>query len=225
MLFTHALVPSAFRLQVSAMIQESPSKFFLTASGILKPRHAAHRSKTPTAGVLMRPLDKKPGRLSRSGSGTYAWNWAMCLSRRRCARPSLLPPSKRPQPSRRLYRAMTSLRSPCPGKPIGSRGRTSLSNPTGRCPVRRARRYAQPSNAAKSMAAYACSTAPGSSIVAAAFCASSVSGTGKQLRSRVGSVYCCIRSRLALHLCSGGIGAAERIGVPVCSSCDPNASR
>jgi len=55
MLFTHALVPSAFRLQVSAMIQESPSKFFLTASGILKPRHAAHRSKIPTAGVLMRP--------------------------------------------------------------------------------------------------------------------------------------------------------------------------
>ena len=53
----------------------------------------------------------------------------------------------------------------------------------------------------KSMAVCACSTAPGSSIVAAAFCASSVSGTGKQLRSRVGSVYCCIRSRLALHLC------------------------
>ncbi len=37
------------------MIQESPSKFFLTASGILKPRHAAHRSKTPTAGVVTRP--------------------------------------------------------------------------------------------------------------------------------------------------------------------------
>ena len=70
MLFTHALVPSAFRLQVSAMIQESPSKFFLTASGILKPRHAAHRSKIPTAGVVTRPLDKKRGRLSRHGSGT-----------------------------------------------------------------------------------------------------------------------------------------------------------
>src|SRR5713226_4291189 len=47
MLFTHALVPSAFRLQVSAMIQESPSKFFLTVSGILKPRHAAHGNKYP----------------------------------------------------------------------------------------------------------------------------------------------------------------------------------
>src|SRR6266576_4725073 len=113
MLFTHALVPSAFRLQVSAMIQESPSKFFLTASGILKPRHAAHRSKTPTAGVLMPPLDKKRGRLSRNGSGTCAWNWGICLSRRRCARPSLLSPSKNPQPSKRLCRAMRSLRSPC----------------------------------------------------------------------------------------------------------------
>src|SRR2546423_15603896 len=66
MLFTHALVPSAFRLQVSAMIQESPSKFFLTASGILKPRHAAHWSKTQTGGVLTRPLDKRLGRLSRN---------------------------------------------------------------------------------------------------------------------------------------------------------------
>src|SRR5437588_11018432 len=112
MLFTHALVPSAFRLQVSAMIQESPSKFFLTASGILKPRHAAHRSRTPTGGVLMHPLDKKRGRLSRNGSGTCAWNWVMYLSRPRCARPSLLPLSKRPERSRRLCRAMRSLRSP-----------------------------------------------------------------------------------------------------------------
>ena len=61
MLFTHALVPSAFRLQVSAMIQESPSKFFLTVSGILKPRHAAHRSKTPTAGSAMLPLVRRSG--------------------------------------------------------------------------------------------------------------------------------------------------------------------
>ncbi len=32
------------------------------------------RSKTPTDGVLMRPLDKKRGRLSHNGSGTCAWN-------------------------------------------------------------------------------------------------------------------------------------------------------
>src|SRR5437868_1433082 len=61
MLFAHALVPSAFRLQVSAMIQESPSKFFLTVSGILSPRHAAHRNKTPTAGSAIRPRVKRHG--------------------------------------------------------------------------------------------------------------------------------------------------------------------
>src|SRR5450755_4920769 len=54
MLFTHAVVPSAFRLQVSAMIQESPSQFFLTVSGILKPRHAAHWNRTRIGGVLVR---------------------------------------------------------------------------------------------------------------------------------------------------------------------------
>lgn len=61
-LFTHALVPSAFRLQVSAMIQESPSKFFLTVSGILKPRHAAHESRTRIAGAATRPGDRNAGR-------------------------------------------------------------------------------------------------------------------------------------------------------------------
>src|SRR6266567_8354454 len=68
MLFTHALVPSAFRLQVSAMIQESPSKFFLTASGILKLRHAAHRNNTPTAGVRTLPAVRKRGKSSRNGN-------------------------------------------------------------------------------------------------------------------------------------------------------------
>src|SRR5438128_5337996 len=75
MLFTHALVPSAFRLQVSAMIQESPSKFFLTASGILKPRHAAHKSKIPIGGVRIRLLVRNAGRLSVNGCGICVWNW------------------------------------------------------------------------------------------------------------------------------------------------------
>jgi hypothetical protein len=61
MLFAHALVPSAFRLQVSAMIQESPSKFFLTVSGILSPRHAAHASKIPIVGAVMPLAGKKLG--------------------------------------------------------------------------------------------------------------------------------------------------------------------
>ena len=42
-LFTHALVPSVFRLQVSVMIQESSSKFFPTELGIREPRPATHR--------------------------------------------------------------------------------------------------------------------------------------------------------------------------------------
>ena len=130
-----------------------------------------------------------------------SWNWVTCLSRLRCAQPSLLPLSKRSQRSRRLCRAMASLRSPCPGKRVVSRGRTSPFSPTGRCPVRLARRCAQPSSAAKPMAVCACSSAPGYSIVAAALCASSVSGTGKQPRSRVGSVYCCILSGLVPHRC------------------------
>src|SRR2546423_6198279 len=201
MLFSHALVPPAFRLQVSAMIQESPSKFFLTASGILKPRHAAHSSKLPTGGVLMPPLGKKPGRLSRNGSGTYAWNWVMCLSRRRCARPSLLLPPKRPPRNKGLCKAMASLRLPCPGKRIVSRGRTSSSNPTGCCTVQMARRCAQLSSAGKPMAVCACSTALGSSIVAAAQSVRSVNGMGKPPRSRVASVYCCIRSRLVPRHC------------------------
>ncbi len=70
-----------------------------------------------------------------------------------------------------------------------------------RCPVRLARRCAQPSNAAKLMAVCACSTAPGSAIVAAAHSVCSVSGTGKQPRSRVGEVACCIRSGLVPRRC------------------------
>ncbi|TMC43795.1 MAG: hypothetical protein E6J31_02155, partial [Chloroflexi bacterium] len=52
------------------MIQESPSKFFLTASGILKPRHAAHRNRTPTAGGAILPWARKQGKSCLNGSGT-----------------------------------------------------------------------------------------------------------------------------------------------------------
>jgi hypothetical protein len=159
------------------------------------------RSKIPTGGVLMPLLDKKPGRLSRNGSLPCGWNWVICLSRRRCARPSLLPPSQRPQESKRLCRAMASLRSPCPGKRAGSRGRTSPSSRMGRSLVRRVRRCAQPSSARKLTAVCACSTAPESAIVAAAQSVCSVSGTGKPPRSHVESVSCCIHSRLVPARC------------------------
>ena len=162
----------------------------------------------------MRPLDKKRGRLSRNGSGTSVWNWGICLSRRRCARPSLLPPSQRPQESRRLCRAMTSLRSPCPGKRGGSRGRTSPSSPMGRWSVRRARRCAQPSSGTKPMAVCASSTAPRSAIAVAVQSVCSVSGMGKPPRSRVGSASCSIRSGLVPRHC--GYAGLESERTPAC---------
>src|SRR6266581_7080150 len=177
------------------------------------------RSKIPTAGVLMRPLDKKRGRLSRHGSGTSVWNWGICLSQRRCARPSLLPPSQRPQESRRLCRAMTSLRSPCPGKRGGSRGRTSPSSPMGRWSVRRARRCAQPSSATKPMA------------VCASSCLAKIRdcrGCPKRLQCQWHGQATTKPRRISvlLHplrvgpapLRLRGIGVAENTGVPVCNS-------
>src|SRR5256885_12943652 len=66
---------------------------------------------------------------------------------------------------------------------------------------------------------------PGSAIAAAAQSVCSVSGMDKQPRSRVASVSCSIRSGWVPRRCSGEIGVAENTGVPVCSSCDTNASR
>ena len=59
------------------------------------------------------------------------------MSRRRCARPSLLPPSQRPQESRRLCRAMTSLRSPCAFKAGRFSGQDFVLQPDGTlaCPA------------------------------------------------------------------------------------------
>ena len=85
----------------------------------------------------MRPLDKKPGRLSRNGSGTCAWNWVMCLSRLRCARLSLLPLSQRPERSRRLCRAMRSRSRALPWKAGRFSGQDFTLQPDGtlHCPA------------------------------------------------------------------------------------------
>lgn len=68
-LFTHAFVPSAFRLQVSVMIQECSSKFFPTVLGIRKPRHATHT--TPLTGERAQAIlrGRPRGRLGVFGSG------------------------------------------------------------------------------------------------------------------------------------------------------------
>src|SRR6266702_4548734 len=118
------------------------------------------------------------------GPRTCAWNWGMCLSRRRCARPSLLPPSQRLQRSRRLCRAMASLQSPCPGKRVVSQGKISPFSPTGRCPVRLASRLWDTSAAEKLMEAYAWCMQPASAVAVPVFCGSSVNGRAAPRRSR-----------------------------------------
>ena len=146
MLFTHALVPSAFRLQVSAMIQESPSKFFLTASGILKPRHAAHRSRIRTAGVVIRQAVKKSGSSSANGSGTSGWSWVISFILIRCGRPSLHLLSRQRvhrnrRPTRRLpHRDMDQRWWLCPGRLVASRGKTLPFNQMARYAVQLASR-------------------------------------------------------------------------------------
>ncbi len=174
----------------------------------------------------MRPLDKKRGRLSRNGSGTCAWNWGMCLSRRRCARLSLLPPSKNPQPSRCLCRAMTSLRSPCAfkagrfsGQDFAHEGDGGLSCPEGSTlrPTEQ-RREADGSlrilYSARILDCRGCPKRPQ--------CQWHGEATTKPRRGsrllhplRVGPAPLRLR----------GIGAGENTGAPVCSSCDTNASR
>ena len=184
MLFTHALVPSAFRLQVSAMIQESPSKFFLTASGILKPRHAAHRNRTPTAGVAILPWARKQGKSCLNGSGTCVWSWAISSILIRCAPPSLLRLSHRSQHTQLLLRAMLPLREACPGKLVASRGKTLSPSLMARCVVRLASRMFRMSGAERLMEACAWCMRPALAGVVPALCARSVNGMAVRPPSR-----------------------------------------
>jgi hypothetical protein len=115
------------------MIQESPSTFFLTVSGILKPRHAAHRSKIPIAGAVTPPVGKKHGRSSVNGSGTCAWNWAITCTLILSALPSVHLHTRRRPLLPLLHRALRPPLSPHPGKPVASRAQTLFSSPMGRC--------------------------------------------------------------------------------------------
>jgi hypothetical protein len=160
------------------------------------------RSETPTAGVLMPPLDKKLGRLSRNGSLPCAWNWGMCLSRRRCAR--FLVCSRR----QRTHSGAGACAGLCQafdrfalesGAFLGA----GLRPPARRGAILSGGQNVAPNRAAKFRRWESAHprASPGSSIVAAARCASSVSGTGKPPRSRVGEVACSIRSGLVAPRC------------------------
>ena len=73
-LFTHALVPSVFRLEVSVMIQESSSKFFPTGLGIRQPRPATHTA-TLTGDIIVMP------------AVTFWRRWCAILAGRQAQRP------------------------------------------------------------------------------------------------------------------------------------------
>jgi hypothetical protein len=184
------------------------------------------RSKTPTAGVVTRLLDKKPGRPSRSGCGTCGWNWVMCLSRLRYARPPLLPPYPRPEGSSPPPRAMASPRLP----PAGCAGRFSGQDfalqPDGtlRCPAKQSlvaherRKEADGSLRVVSAASIrSCRPCP-----LRHQCQWEGSATKKPRQVSV-----------LLHPLQVGpaplrlraIGAAESTGMPVCSSYDTNVAK
>jgi len=63
-----------------------------------------------------------------------------------------------------------------------------------------------------------------SAVVVPVLCGSSANGWAAIPRNRARSACCCIRFASVPHHCSGEIGAAENIGVPVSSSCGTNAS-
>jgi hypothetical protein len=170
------------------MIQESPSKFFLTVSGILKPRHAAHRSRTPTAGVLMQPTVRKHGKSSTNGSGISVWNSAIICTLIRCARPSLL--RHTPRCTIRLalrhrpHKGLGKLPWPCPGKRAASRGKILSSNRMARFTVQQVRSFVPMSGAERPMGACAWCMRPASGVAALVLCANSANGKGTPLRSR-----------------------------------------
>ena len=141
-------------------------------------------NRTPIAGAVMHPLDKKPGNSSVNGSGTCAWSWAISLSQLRCAPPSLLLLSPLSHRTRLLLQALLPLRWACPGKQTASLVKTFLSSRMGRCGVLLANRWLPMSNAEKPMGACASSMRPVFVVAVPVPCASSVNGRAAPPRSR-----------------------------------------
>ncbi len=138
-------------------------------------------NRTRIAGAAMHPLDKKPGKSSVNGSGTYAWSWAISLSRLRCAPPPLLLPSPQSDRLRLCPRALLPLRGACPGKRTASLVKTFLASPMGPCGVPLVSHWLPMNNAEKPMGACASSMRPVSGVAVPVPCASSVNGMAKKL--------------------------------------------
>ncbi len=167
-------------------------------------------------------LSKKRGRLSPHGSGPSVWNWGICLSRRRCARPSLLPPSQRPE----LCRAMASLRSPCAFKADRFSGQDFAHEGDGTlaCPESSTLRPTEQRHEADGSlrVLYSARIRDCRGCPKRWQCQWHGEATTKPRRGsrllhplRVGPAPLRLR----------GIGVGENTGVPVCNSCDINASR
>ena len=137
------------------------------------------------------------------------------MSRRRCARPSLLPPSQRPQESRRLCRAMTSLRSPCAFKAGRFSGQDFAHEGDGTlvCPASKTLRPRRAAPRSRWQSARP-RASPRSAIAVAVQSVCSVSGMGKPPRSRVGSASCSIRCGLVPRHC--GYAGLESERTPAC---------
>ncbi len=105
------------------------------------------RRTTPIAGAVIRPGGRSAGRWSHNGCGTCAWNWGISWSRRPCAPPSLLLPSRLPSEqaadsaSSRPRLAMVHPPRPPPGKRAASPEQTFLSSPMERCGVQQGSRF------------------------------------------------------------------------------------
>jgi hypothetical protein len=109
------------------------------------------------------------------------------------------------------------------GKLAASPAALSRSRPMGPSIAQPSRSFVSRSSAEKSMGVYAWCMRPASAVVVPVRCVNSANGMGVLLQSRARSACCCTRFTLAPHHCSGEIGAAANIGVPVENSYGTNA--
>jgi hypothetical protein len=149
------------------------------------------KSRTRTAGAVIRPGDRSAGNWSRNGCGTSASNWGTNRNRYRCALPnSLLLSCHRASMPPRIQRTLRPHQDtahpplPRPGKRIASQDTISLSNPMEPCVAQQAARSPSRSGGERLMGACDWCMPPAFASVAPVNCVSNVSGMGAPLQSR-----------------------------------------
>ena len=121
---------------------------------------------------------KRHDKSSANGYGTSVWNWAICLSQPRCARPSLLLRLWNKPPPRLLHRAMGRSQKLCPGKRAASRVATLFLSQMAHSSAQRGSPCTPTSGAEKPMGACAWSMRPAFAVAAPAKLAGAVSMAG-----------------------------------------------